>query len=150
MVYFSFFCPSCPRQNCSMSTEGVWMMFMGVCNMWGSWLMFIDEREVRPHLIFDSSNVPSLCCTSSQDGLSFFIIMKFTPNIFRLSNHQVSLGFVRICGPGHHHMSGMPAKQGDITFLAGHLLPVSHQPHQLSLLGSLVRLGTGEQRSDDA
>ena len=106
--------------------------------------MFIDKREVRPHLVFDSGNIPSLCGTSSQDGLSSFIIMKFTPDIFGLSNHQVGLGFVRICGPGRHHMSGMPAKQGDITFLAGHLLPVGHQPHRLSLLGSLVRLGTGE------
>ena len=87
---------------------------------------------------------------SSQNGLSFFIIMKFTPDMFRLSNNQVGLGFVRICGPGRRHMSGMPAKQEDITFLAGHLLPVSHQPCRLGLLGSLVRLGTGERRSDDA
>ena len=111
--------------------------------------MFMDKGELRLHLVFHSSNVPSLGGVSSQDRLCFFIIMKFTPHMFRLGIHQVGLGFVRTCGPGCHCMSGISANQSNFTFPAGHLLPVSHQPHQLSLLGSLVRLSTVEQRSDD-
>jgi len=109
----------------------------------------MDKREVRLHLVFHSSNVPSLGGVSSQDRLRFFIVMKFTPHMFGLSIHQVGLGFVRTCGPGRRHMSGISANQSNITFLAGHLLPVSHQPHRFSLLGSLVRLSTVERRSDD-
>jgi len=75
--------------------------------------------------------------------------MKFTPHMFGLGIHQVGLGFVRTCGPGRRCMSGISANQSNITFPAGRLLPVSHQPHRLSLLGSLVRLSTVEQRSDD-
>jgi hypothetical protein len=75
--------------------------------------------------------------------------MIFTPHIFGLSIHQVDLGFVRTCGPGRRHMLGIPANQSNITFLASRLLPVSHQPHRLGLLRSLVRLSTGERRGDD-